>query len=940
MIDIIMNIIFNKKILLGLLLFQFTLTNEVYSTTSTTFSIDGAVNITPTSSCDATQLMVYKGGTATLGDGDTSNGKAVFYLWNETGNLSQNMSEIRGNVVIKKDGDFLNESKLYIRKNIKDNTGDNANKIGNAVLQTNGLFINQAEIIIGSGTTLICGTFPDDNTRWDGLTDYQNRNVILNGFSWNKSTESVLRYYSYNNTNYSIDENKSTTLADAKDGKITIIPGAKIYDGSSDNGEINGGKIFLHKYIELSGNDLLYTKDDGRSPDINTNNDAANTAGENLKVNLKNATIYLFNDGTSDTGTSELANEIKINNIQSDSEVQNNSNISSEDKYKYKIKNMFSNLTFYNCTCRIPDDLGISYSASQKNGTAIVLLPNTNSVIYMNQSKCKRTLNEDIYQLYVGNNENNYSIVKDLFNPDSSIQDKIYHGIIDSSGELIAMYDKDGGVVNNNNNDGLVLINKSNGSKSTFSELFNAYVNYNCFIDLDNLSDIASDTNKNIKFNEFSNIKKIESDSEVNLTDDDETNNDVIKAYYKDLYIQLMGGNSDTQQISNKYNSDKDINGKVTLNLYNPWEYSYTSPSTGSDSYEGSIYRQLPSLGIVYSTIDSMINGNQAVEEYKNKSEDELLDILKIKDSYIFNFIKQTQYWSIITQENKNGVNETSNGTESLAYILNSSNMDINKIVVLGYLLNQDNLSKDSEYFPTFLSKYYSGKTNDEMLADPNLLQYITLFVEDTYGSTSDQYLAIQNISGDDNKLTHVLENLQPGKKVILNNVIEQDRQIRNKQINSNNKDLRITELVQKYDGPAFNRYKVNFENSTDSDGNNISNDNTKSKEDYIYSENFNYVVDSDCTNFSATNSSDNTKYFVSDTFSIGSNSAILVNNIDHINGNNEDKTKWNTLKESKILTKFFNIKKGSTFKLKGHLKIKKLKGSDFTKNNFKYPNT
>ena len=461
--------------------------------------------------------------------------------------------------------------------------------------------------------------------------DYQNRGGIINGLLYN-SSNTVDKFYKYDEANnkviqtsydssiYSFNPSDSRVSDDStfisSDGMIVFNPGATFNGINIDNSlnittenpnieaQIKRGTINLKNYLKLSSSEIQ----------ANNDNNFSDKKGHLLKGHFLDAKIQLF-----DENKNKDNNNIEIKDKTSKLLTINSSIDGSETN-----KTLFNNLTFTNCFAEIPYESGYLYEAkneveSNTAETKIVALSNLNNK--------KRALNENIYKLRSRDNYNNYLQVSKLFS--SSARNYTYHGLLDADNKLNKLYEYDytnkkikeykydtsgntteaneytyddeinppnsaytiktinSDTLNANNKnkvpvDGLILRNKHGSDKLTFSQLFNNYCEYNCYIDLNNLTEVAKDNN-------------------TNLTLDDISLSVSTNTYNKDIYIQLSG--SKNVLISNLYDNT------LRLILKNPWTDSLP---THACNYTGNFTRKLN----IYTT-----------DNIKNKySKDDLYD--------------------------------------------------------------------------------------------------------------------------------------------------------------------------------------------------------------------------------------------------------------------------------------------------------------------------
>ncbi len=510
-------------------------------------------------------------------------------------------SEINGtlNNMTLNNSNFLNDGFLYItRQHVYTNnvfSGYSANKY--AYLKTIGLFINQGTIVVGANGAHL-------NT--DSSFTNSIRGGILNGFSHNKNITGATKYYRYNNNAI---EPVTDNNAEPRDGKIIFIPGAALVDVSGEGyrAQINGGIIDLTKYLEIKLDtnvnkyyiDFEYllksdAKNDNGQYEEPYNVNAAGTvadtylnvysSGCRLYANIQNATIQLFNE-------TELANAVKLYNK------------FTEESATYIL---FRALTFANCVADIPNDI-CGYTA--KN----IEIPYADETNIINDTKnlykYKRTINDNFYPL-TANTSDNYGQVKQLFS-----YSQIYHGIYKSDGRTIdKVYNPNGSTAYNSGDanpsmptDGLILLNNSVVNDSSFSDLFNKYINYNCYIDLSN----------NTLYNETS---AENTGGYLNLQFDYFGTHTLNTPYTKNIYIQLIGNkdiciSNSHIEIENEEEVSKQYDDNLKLVLNNSWQYR---SQDSSDEYSGKIYRMLPTTAINYNNRTTQIYQNYEGAAFNN----------------------------------------------------------------------------------------------------------------------------------------------------------------------------------------------------------------------------------------------------------------------------------------------------------------------------------
>ena len=906
-----MSSIVNKKFLFCLLLCETLSIFEVLANDKTAINVTGTLNINPTASVAATRLMLDNVGVVNVGNGtldDASDPRAVLYLWHTNPNLGTDVNEIKGKLNIYQNGDLLNIRKIYIRPSSIANS---------AILTNNGLFANQGELVVGSGTTLICQKFPTI-----GSEEIKKRGGILNGCT-------NMKYTCAANDLESTEESYSLVECETSEGFsgiVTCVPGATINDGSSNNGEINGGIFSLIKYLGFTANNgIKYTSDDKYRTDNNITN-TAKIDGQKLQVDLKNSIIELFKSSELTSKSIEV-----LDTGESD-----------DDK---KLVSMFSNLNFSNCTAAIPE-VEADYKV---NNLVVPFVSPTNGQgnIYL----FKRNLNTNIFPITVTTSDNNFLQVRKLFDCNNN---SIYYGRVNNNNIIkVTSYNDDDTInsilydssdENNNNvatipNDGLLLTN-SITSNTSFSDLFNKFINYNCCINVPN-DTLYTTTNAenignylNLQFNYFG-------------------THTLNTPYIKDIYVQVLGNkdiciSNSHIELENEEEVLKQYDNNLKLVLNNPW-------STSENSYNGKLYRNLPDMNETILTIEAVRN-----TLFNNLSTDAILQELA---SYTYGFMKQTKYWNIVPQIYINDLNTYKNDFNNcLNYILNNSSITINQIVLLGnfielhqqsstntsgqaefisdYLKNNNLIQKISEYYTTQTETDYdnlSDEAKQQVLEAqetdfvnnyPNMLsnlsQYTLQFIQnnldyDSLDANHKDYLESAENTNDD-KLTYVLSNFPDiGKTLMVNYCLERKRQDYNNESKQNTSAVRGTQIYQNYDGPAFNNYKVNFINSHDSNGNEISNENeTALKNDCAYCENVNYILNCNCSNFSA--GTESNPLIVDE---------LAVSNNITVNSNQESKCN--------ILTQKLTINPGAVFTARGTVNVKKLKKADFVRHGLAY---
>ncbi|MBQ9441126.1 MAG: hypothetical protein IJU54_01860 [Alphaproteobacteria bacterium] len=461
---------------------------------------------------------------------------------------------------ISGDGDLTSEMSGTVKINQDGRVLNEAALSINGTVSNIGQLINQNTIIVGKTGTLNAGTF--------GATNQIGR--VLNGFKWNTSTENNVRYHEFNQDSLSIASTESSDPSEAKDGTIKFIPGAQ------SDGNINGGNVDLTSYIEIGADE-----DDNGNKNVifgNGTEQEDNTIGQKLKNTLENVNIQLFKHD-------EMEDKVIHLNDLLDQQ-----------------KSMFSNFKFNNCTAEIP-------SSDVSDGGYIFRKPGDNETVISIQELTKnavRSYNDTTSLRKIEYNENvenaNFGKLKLLFDVNNQ---KIYHNYKDTNGSELS------------NNDGLVLydaIIDKDLNKLSFSDLFNKYVDYNCYIsstesNSDNLAYAITTEEQSV--NNPLNLTLKMSDKDGNI----KTNSDETKSWHeKNLYIQVSKNKN--IKISNKYQYDAagedgstttksaDISKPLRLNLNNPWE-----------NYSGSLLRDLPTLEAL-KTITT-ITGKESTADIK-----------------------------------------------------------------------------------------------------------------------------------------------------------------------------------------------------------------------------------------------------------------------------------------------------------------------------------
>jgi len=442
---------------------------------------------------------------------------------------------------ISGDGDLTSEMSGTVKINQDGRVLNEASLSINGIVNNIGQLINQNTIIVGKTGTLNAGTF--DPTNQIGR--------VLNGFKWNTSTENNVRYHEFNQDSLSIASTESSDPSEAKDGTIKFIPGAQ------SDGNINGGNVDLTSYIEISADE-----DDKGNKNVifgSGTEQEDNTIGQKLKNTLENVNIQLFKHDEMEDKV------IHLNDLLD------------------KQKSMFNQFKFNNCTAEIP-------SSDVSDGGYIFRKPGDNETVISLQELTKNAVRPytDTTSLrkieYNENVENtNFDKLKLLFDVNTQ---NIYHNYKYTNGSELS------------NNDGLVLydaIIDKDLKKLSFSDLFNKYVDYNCYIastesNSDNLAYAITTEEQSV--NNSLNLTLKMSDKDGNI----KTNSDETKSWHeKNLYIQVSENKN--IKISNQYQYDEagengstttksaDISKTLRLNFNNPWE-----------NYSGSLSRDLPTL--------------------------------------------------------------------------------------------------------------------------------------------------------------------------------------------------------------------------------------------------------------------------------------------------------------------------------------------------------
>ena len=271
-----MSSILNKKFVFSLIICNFLLISEVFSSTYTTINVTGELNINPTTSVATTRLMVANTGTVNVGDGSLAsdlNPRGLIYFWHTKPALGTDVNEIRGELTINQNGDLLNTRKIYIRPSSIPNS---------AIVTNNGLFANQGELVVGSATRLICQKFSTSDFDSDEI---KKRGGILNSSKYTCTANDL------NSDSYSLNSNNANPI---KEGTVTCVPGCTINDGADGKGGITGGIFSIDKYLGLTAsNGIKYTNDDKYRSDQNTTS-IAKVDGQKIKVYLKDAKVQLF----------------------------------------------------------------------------------------------------------------------------------------------------------------------------------------------------------------------------------------------------------------------------------------------------------------------------------------------------------------------------------------------------------------------------------------------------------------------------------------------------------------------------------------------------------------------------------------------------------------------------------------------------------------------
>lgn len=615
-----MNILFNRKILFSLLLSSSLLIQGAYAQNDndSLAEISGTLGIQPTSSLSTTKLDIHVGGSVTVGDSNTTNGNGVLYIKDGENDTE---STIAGTLKINADGLVLNE------ETIKCTTGTLKNK-DKTVPAKGGLFANQGTIEVGATATLICQQFSTEmGKEQDG--------GIMNGASPVDATKTPTFSYDADDHTINKDTVSSGDPYTGNSGTIIFTPGAICNnggEGTPGSGAIDGGYINLMKYVKIKYSSSTYLLDfeNNANNELNSGNPTANNNTTILQINLKNAEIKLF-DGNVDgkDGTLELSPLKLVDFGSSDTETT---------KSKFSMQDMFKNLTFENCRCEIPDDPDGSSSVQYKASVWYKLNTSKNGYDSKLLSEAQVTLDSDNIQgdnpdqftpshiiAFDSNKRNkittggssgdsNFDVVKELFADNDSIaistsdssttHKKIYHEIgtkDPTNGNKYILWTKTGNVYYNSGalqkpqpGDGLILWSTNggqDGSKKTFSYLFNTYMGLNCYVDLADVTGVVSDS-----------ISK--DDNKLDLVLETPIGHSAGAKYSYSIFMQLANKikvSSSTLETDNiviqNQTSDfattpilKDFDGTLELVMKNPWIHTSANPT-----YTGTLSRDLPS---------------------------------------------------------------------------------------------------------------------------------------------------------------------------------------------------------------------------------------------------------------------------------------------------------------------------------------------------------